>query len=369
MLRIDGDEPVLELSYATEGQDYLKEPLLIGAKLLIGQSIEERQPILGGPIELLAEATQSSWHLAILPLTMGDRVTAVLLLAHRDGRGFSAGDLELLGLIGNVAVVALRNAQLFGTAEEASRAKSNFLSMAAHELRTPLSVISGYVAMLDDGSLGVPPEQWKEPLQVLVRKGKELNRIVDDLLFASRMETGPVLLRKTVLDLRDVAQEALARADARARLLEAEMSRTLPEGPVPVLADREHLGRILDNLINNALTYSTGQPWVRVTVSGLQAPRIVVEDRGVGIPLALRERIFERFFRVDAPGLGQSSGTGLGLHISRQLAELHGGRLTLEHTEVGKGSVFALDLPPAGSPPALAANSSQARSLAEVSGR
>ena len=349
LLRIERNEPCLELSYSTEGQEYMKEPLLISAKALIGRAIAERQPILGGPIELFGEPAQSNWHLAILPLTLGDRVTAVLLLTRRDGPAFSAGDLELLGLIGNVAVVALRNAELFGAADEASRAKSSFLSMAAHELRTPLSVISGYVAMLEDGSLGLPPEQWKAPLQVLGQKGKELNRIVEDLLLASRMETGPVRLQQTVLDMRDVAQEALARADARAKLLNAEISCQFPKQPVPVLADREHLCRILDNLINNALNYSKGQPWVRVTVSGPDTPRILVEDRGVGIPSKLRERIFERFFRVDKHGLGLPSGTGLGLHIGRQLAELHGGHLKLERTEVGKGSVFALHLPPAGS--------------------
>ena len=109
-------------------------------------------------------------------------------------------------------------------------------------------------------------------------------------------------------------------------------------------ADPDHLARILDNLINNALTYTIGAPWVRIAVSSGPPSEITVIDHGLGIPEAHRDNIFERFYRVDHPELPRQAGTGLGLAISRELAERHGGNLELMPTEIGAG--FRLTLPP-----------------------
>jgi len=217
--------------------------------------------------------------------------------------------------------------------------------MAAHELRTPLSVITGYLSMLQDGSL--TPDKWERPLRVLMGKATELNSIVDDLLTAARIEGGTVPTDTKTLDLREMSRQAIARAEARAGLLKAEVLYEEPDEPVAINADREQLARIIDNLINNALTYTVGRPWVNLTVATEGGPALIIEDHGVGVPRDKHEKIFERFFRIDDPGLGPQPGTGLGLFISRELAERHGGSLTLEHSEVGKGSTFVLRLPAA----------------------
>jgi signal transduction histidine kinase len=117
------------------------------------------------------------------------------------------------------------------------------------------------------------------------------------------------------------------------------------ETPVLVQADAEHVGRILDNLINNALTYCVGQPRVTVSVSNLGQPTIAVSDNGVGIPAEKRELVFERFVRLDDALIGPVPGTGLGLYISRELARRHGGSLVLDESAPGKGSRFLLRLP------------------------
>ncbi|HEV2012295.1 MAG TPA: HAMP domain-containing sensor histidine kinase [Candidatus Dormibacteraeota bacterium] len=234
---------------------------------------------------------------------------------------------------------------LFAEAQEASKSKSAFLSMAAHELRTPLSVITGYLSMLQDGS--IPPDKAERPLRVLMGKATELNSIVDDLLTAARIEGGTVPTDTKTLDLRQMARQAIGRAEARAGLLRAEMDHSEPDDPVAVDADREQLARIIDNLLNNALTYSTGRPWVMLTVTTEDGPALIIEDHGVGVPREKQDKIFERFFRIDDPGLGPQPGTGLGLFISRELAERHGGSLTLERSELGHGSTFILRLPPA----------------------
>jgi signal transduction histidine kinase len=251
---------------------------------------------------------------------------------------------------------------LFGAAQQSSRAKSEFLNMAAHELRTPLSVVSGYLALLAEGSLGEPPPSWKTPLDMLSAKAGELNRIVDDLLLASRMDVGALPDEVEMFDLRQQVRQAIERADPRSRLLKAKIDLVECSEPVLVEADPTHVGRILDNLINNALTYCVLTPAIRVSVSGPRSPVIEVRDNGVGIPAEKWEAVFERFVRLDDQLIGPVPGTGLGLFISRQLATRNGGSLDLAESEPERGSRFVLRLPlakasePEGGKPGAASN-------------
>jgi two-component system, sensor histidine kinase len=237
--------------------------------------------------------------------------------------------------------------ELFVVAQESSRSKSEFLNMAAHELRTPLSVVAGYLALLAEGSLGTPPPTWQMPLDMLNAKTGELNRIVDDLLLASRMDVGSLPERTLIFDLRDAARAALKRIEPRAMLLKADISLAVGPEPLPVEADPEHVGRILDNLLNNALTYCVATPVVALTAADPHSPSLSVRDNGVGIPVAKRELVFERFVRLDDHALGPVPGTGLGLYISRELARRHGGTLELEEPPDEPGSIFTLKLPAA----------------------
>jgi signal transduction histidine kinase len=229
--------------------------------------------------------------------------------------------------------------------------------MAAHELRTPLSVITGYLSMLADGTLGSPGEPWLRPIDILNIKAAELNKLVDALLLAARMESGTIHGEPQVVELDRLAREALRRAEARAHLLDADMRIETPPEPVLVEADPSHVGRILDNLINNALTYSAERPWVKVTVS--PEAEVSVEDRGLGVPEDRWEAIFERFYRVNDPSLPPQPGTGLGLYLSRELAQRYGGSVVLDRSTPGHGSRFLLRLSPA-AVDAVAANAEPA---------
>jgi signal transduction histidine kinase len=247
---------------------------------------------------------------------------------------------------------------LYASAQLASEAKTRFLHMAAHELRTPITVLTGYLTMLSDGTLGAVPDAWRKSLGILVGKTQELNRIVADLLEASRIEANAVPRNLTRIDLRSAIEEARERALPRAGLLGGEIATGLPADPLPVEADVSQLGRILDNLLNNGLTYCMRAPVVSMDVS-VEGDRTVVRvaDNGVGIPEGERERVFERFHRTNEPAFRNVPGTGLGLYISRQLAEGHGGSLVVERSTPGRGTVFALALPVAtatsnGVPPA-----------------
>lgn len=168
---------------------------------------------------------------------------------------------------------------------------------------------------------------------------------VADLLNASRLEVIPPRLETETLDLRPVVEDAVERVRSRAELLRAEVTVKLPPHPVPVDADEAQLGRILDDLINNALTYTIRTPHVQIALSTDSRRAIVrVEDTGVGIPEREREQVFDRLYRVADPQV-VVPGIGLGLYISRQLAERSGGSLVVESSRPDEGTVFALALP------------------------
>ena len=236
--------------------------------------------------------------------------------------------------------------RLYALAQLGNEQKTRFLHMAAHELRTPITVVIGYLSMLSDGTFGAVPDAWRTPFATLMGKTRELNSIVADLLEASRIEAKAMPRSHNQLDLRTIVQDAGERARARANLLGAEIATVLPSDSVPIDADEKQLGRILDNLINNGLSYTTRQPQLSISVSSEGGRALVrIADNGAGIPESERERVFERFHRTSEPAFRNVAGTGLGLFIGRGLAEAHGGSLTIESSMPDKGTVFALALP------------------------
>jgi len=228
---------------------------------------------------------------------------------------------------------------------ETLNSKREFMNDAAHELRTPLTVISGYVSMLQDGTFGALPARWRDAMYVIERKTRELGALVEEMLLSARIQTGALPTATMPLDLREAVRQAVERAEPSVTLEQATLSYELPAEEVLAEVDPDHLGHILDNLINNALTYSDTRPWVKITVSGGSEARVLVKDRGWGVPEAMKQRIFERFVRYRSPAHKSKRGTGLGLSISRELADRYGGSVDLAWTEPGKGSVFVLRLP------------------------
>jgi len=235
---------------------------------------------------------------------------------------------------------------MYAAANAANDAKSEFLNVAAHELRTPITVLNGYLSMLADGSLGQAPEQWEKPLGVLMAKTDELEKIVEDLLDASRIDANRMVLETEVLDLRTIVDDAVERARPRANLIEATLSESLGSELVLVDADERRIGRVLDNLINNGMSYSHRPAHVSVELATEGRRAVVkVKDKGVGIPADLMEAVFERFHRRAGRGPDEVPGVGLGLYISRQVAQRHGGDLVVASSSPGSGSTLVLTLP------------------------
>ena len=227
---------------------------------------------------------------------------------------------------------------------ELERAKSQFLNVASHELRGPLAVVRGYLSMLADGSFGDLTPGAQQVMPVLVAKGEEMNRLVEQMVESARLEEGQVHLARAAYDLRDIVRESAERL--RVILQTAHtLVLDLPQEPVMVLVDRERVATVLSNLMGNAVKYSPHGGEVRCRlISARSWATVEVEDHGVGVAEADMAKLFTRFGRIVTEETTNVQGTGLGLFLSRELARMHGGDITVV-SEPGVGSIFSLSLP------------------------
>lgn len=228
---------------------------------------------------------------------------------------------------------------------DALQARREFMNTAAHQLRTPLTVIAGYVSMLQDETFGRLPDRFRDPIAAMQRKAREVVALIDEMLLVARIQRGTAPTAMMPIDVRDAVRKAVERAEPRVTLEQASLSYELPSTVVAAEVDSDQLAHILDGLISNALTYTDGRPWVKITVTAGSDVRVMIRDRGWGVPEDMRQKIFEGFAYHTDPDRKRKSGKGLGLSIGRELAERSGGSLDLIRTSPGKGSVFVLRLP------------------------
>jgi signal transduction histidine kinase len=226
------------------------------------------------------------------------------------------------------------------------RLKEEFVATVSHELRTPLTSMMGFLEMLREGEAGQLTAEQDRFLAIVYRSSERLQRLVGDLLFVARLDASGIQLQPTELRLDELVRDAVEVASALARAGEIALSveSSPPEG-IMLRADPERLAQLVGNLISNALKFTRagGRVQVRTFVDGEQAV-IEVEDNGIGIPLPEQGRIFERFFRSSAATEQAIPGTGLGLVISRAIAEAHAGRISVV-SEPGQGTTFRVELP------------------------
>ena len=257
----------------------------------------------------------------------------------------------------HLAPVSLRS-QFLGTVSifrdithqvEVDRLKSEFVATVSHELRTPMTSIKGYVDILLMGAAGELSERQSHFLEIVKSNTERLTVLVNDLLDISRIETGRETLSLQVLDVGEAARSAAERLERRSQQdnkpmrIRVKAGRSLP----PVMADPERLALILDNLLDNAYNYTEQGGDITTTIrrEGDEV-QVDVQDSGIGIPLELQPRVFDRFYRGDHPFVLATSGTGLGLSIVQHLVEMHNGRIWLESSGVpGQGSTFSFTLP------------------------
>jgi signal transduction histidine kinase len=234
---------------------------------------------------------------------------------------------------------------------ELDRLKAEFVSVASHELKTPLSVIKGYVSLLQEGIYGDVPEQQGKVLASVSDQTDRLGRLIQQLLDISRFEAGGGRLDLQQVELQgflaDLATsfEALAvqnRIDFR-----VEVGDDLPP---TLLADPDRLNEVVGNLLSNAFKFTPREGTIRLRAHPQNGGVVMeVEDTGIGIPRDQLPRIFEKFYQVENTAQPKSIGSGLGLAISREIVEAHGGTIGAE-SEPGRGTTFRVYLPRNGGP-------------------
>lgn len=228
--------------------------------------------------------------------------------------------------------------------QQIEQMKDEFVSTVSHELRTPLTSIAGSLGLVAGGAAGEISAQAARLIGIAQSNCQRLVRLINDVLDVEKLEAGRLAFHMHTLDLRHVAERALAAVRGYAEPMEVRLM-LVPGEPVLVNGDSDRLVQVATNLLSNAARYSPRNGEVRIEVEAVgRAARLSVSDCGPGVPEAFRERIFSRFVQADATDARGKSGAGLGLYIARQIADRHAGQLWYEPGAEG-GAVFRLELP------------------------
>jgi PAS domain S-box-containing protein len=283
----------------------------------------------------------------IVPLISRGRTLAALTLIYGDAqRRYTEADVRLAEDLARRAATSLDNGFLYKEAQEAIRARDAFLSIASHELNTPLTSLGLSVQLLQRvlqgaASGALSPELVSTRLQSVQRQIRRLGKLIHELLDVSRITAGKLRLEPEEMDLAVLARDLALRFSDDLTRAGGELRLETPESVVG-LWDRLRLEQILQNLLSNAIKYGRGLPIDVQIRADAQWVRVVVRDQGIGIPPEDQARLFQRFERVASEK--HYSGFGLGLWIVRQILDAMGGSIHVE-SEPGRGSAFTVELP------------------------
>jgi signal transduction histidine kinase len=227
---------------------------------------------------------------------------------------------------------------------ELDRLKDDFVATVSHELRTPLTSMMGFLEMIREGEAGELNDEQKRFLAIVYRSSERLQRLVGDLLFVARLDANGLQLQFGEAKLDDIVRDAVEASGALARSREVSLVAEVDELP-PVSGDKERLSQLVGNLVSNALKFTPagGSVIARTFVDGGHAV-VEISDTGIGIPLGEQSRLFQRFFRSSTATEQAIPGTGLGLVISRAIAEAHGGTISVTSLP-GEGTTFRVEIP------------------------
>lgn len=230
---------------------------------------------------------------------------------------------------------------------ELDRLKSEFLSVASHQLRAPITAIRGYSSLILEGDYGVPLETMKEPLGRIEESARGMTNSIEDYLNVSRIEQGRMKYEKSSFNVVEVAQKIVDELSPIASRKGLTFSLVPFEEPLVVNADVGKVKQVISNLVDNAIKY-TEKGGVTVTFAKkLGKVQIIISDTGVGIAPDEINGLFEKFRRARNANKINTSGTGLGLYVAKQLVEGHSGTIRAESEGEGKGSTFTVEFPAA----------------------
>lgn len=334
------------------------------------------QPVI--TIDDLAERTdgvfqvmQQSDIAVAVRLETSKEVLGYILFGYKvNGNGYTHQDIRLVRIVADELAVAIQNALRY---EEISRfnatlqkevdeatkqlresnkklraldeAKDEFISMASHQLRTPLTSVKGYVSMVLDGDAGDLTADQRKLLQEAYASSQRMVYMIADFLNISRIKTGKFLLEPTMANLGEIVHEEIAQlqhaADSRGLRLKLHIDQTLPTLKI----DENKVRQVIMNFIDNAIFYSKSGGEIHITLE--KNPKnitFMVKDEGIGVPISEQSQIFTKFFRASNARHARPDGTGIGLFMAKKVINAHGGEVIF-NSEENKGSTFGFSLP------------------------
>lgn len=361
----DGMQLLATRGYRQESGPYVGRlwPINLG---IVGRVLQTGQPAL------VSDVRQDPDYVGVLPETRSQltvpiqregRVMGVISVESPELAAFNEDDLTFMARLADHAAIAIENARLYSEVKRANEAKSEFVSMVAHELKTPMTSIKGYADLLFKGTVGEISETQQKFLRVIRSNVDRMNALVSNLLDISRIESGRLKLNIQPVSIKAVVDEAVQTLQEGIRAKNLTLTVEVPEDLPPVQADEDRLIQVLTNLLSNAYQYTLpgGKINVKAAVRsdsslpdeakplppgepGRQYLCLSVSDTGIGISPKDQARIFDRFFRGDDPVVRETPGTGLGLSIAKSIVELHNGRMWFR-SEPGQGSTFSFIIP------------------------
>ncbi len=328
---------------------------------IIANTLADGKPHVSGNVHEEPDyvaAAYSTHSQMTLPIIHKQNVIGAIAVESDQFDAFESQMVEMAIRVTNHAAVAIANALLYEQVNEANLAKSEFVSMVSHELKTPMTSMRGYTDLMLSGMTGELSDQQQKFLETISANIARMSQQIRDLTDISRIETGRLHMESAPTPFTNIVSETLQVVRGPADNKNIELQLDLPADLPMVMGDKGRLVQVLTNLVSNACKYSPPDTEVHIRLrveemvmaDGRSPTAMVVcsvKDQGYGISEEDQQKLFTKFFRADDPNIRKASGTGLGLSITKGIVELHGGRIWVE-SELGKGTTFAFAIPQVG---------------------
>lgn len=292
-----------------------------------------------------------------LPLKISDRVIGVLDIQSDKPGAFTQSELTVFQILSDQISIAIENAQAYEVSQKAydemrelDRVKNQFLANMSHELRTPLNSVIGFSRVILKGIDGPINDVQRQDISSIYSSGMHLLNLINEILDMSKIEAGKMELQLESINIGDVINSSITNAAGLVKDKPIKIVQNIEPNLPPVKLDEIRISQVITNLISNAVKF-TESGTITISAKRTQSPEmkpevmVTVADTGIGIAPEDQAKLFQRFSQVDDSPTRKTGGTGLGLSICRSLIEMHGGRIDLLSSEVGKGSVFFFTLP------------------------
>lgn len=305
-----------------------------------------------------------------MPLIRGDQIIGFLFLGPRKHGTYSSYDIGMVFDIKHELAIAVQNASSLEAVKELNAnlqqridsatdelrrsneqlrgldaAKDEFVSMASHQLRTPLTSVKGYISMVLEGDAGKITKLQKQFLREALTSSERMVHLINDFLNVSRVQTGKFMIDRRTIDLAKVVRQEVHALESTAESRSLRLKLSVPNQPVTVLADEGKLRQVIMNFIDNALYYSRPDTEIQVSLKQFSSEvRFEVKDHGIGVPVAQQHHLFTKFFRADNARTQRPDGTGVGLYLAKMVVVGHKGKIIFSSKQ-DVGSVFGFSLP------------------------